>query len=246
VRIALFSDIHGNYVAFRAVLDDIRKVGPDQLAFLGDAATLGPQPLEVIRDLRELNCLCIMGNHDEFLINPESIHAYTARPQIIAAVDWCRNRIGDEELQFLSTFQSTATLPLGDGKSLFLYHGSPTSNIENIPVTAPAEEFENHFGSLDYQVFAGGHTHIQMARQHCGKWVINVGSVGMPFKEFNPGMKPTLLPHAEWCLLEWKDGTLSVDLRRVSVDAEAAIASANVSDYPLREGMLEQYQNPSK
>ena len=32
-------------------------------------------------------------------------------------------------------------------------------------------------------VLAGGHTHLQMLRQHRGMFIVNPGSVGMPFVE---------------------------------------------------------------
>ena len=51
-----------------------------------------------------------------------------------------------------------------------------------------------------------GHTHLAMDRQVDAWRVINPGSVGLSVG--NPGL-------AEWALLEWRDGALTVDLRRV-------------------------------
>jgi predicted phosphodiesterase len=70
MRVALVSDIHGNEVALKAVVDEVERVGVDQIVCLGDVATLGPLPGGVIRMLRDLACPCIMGNHDAFLIDP--------------------------------------------------------------------------------------------------------------------------------------------------------------------------------
>ncbi len=54
MRIALISDIHSNLTALEAVLADIERAGVDQIVFLGDAATLGPHPREVVAHLRAL------------------------------------------------------------------------------------------------------------------------------------------------------------------------------------------------
>src|SRR6267378_5741905 len=83
-RIALISDIHASEVALRAVLAEIRRTGVDQVICLGDVATLGPRPNAVIEILGELGCRCIMGNHDEFLIDAELVHTYTAASQVVA------------------------------------------------------------------------------------------------------------------------------------------------------------------
>ena len=69
MKIALISDTHGNLPALEAVLEDIRAQGVDGIIFLGDAATLGPQPRETLEALRSLDCTCILGNHDAALLD---------------------------------------------------------------------------------------------------------------------------------------------------------------------------------
>lgn len=56
MRVAVFSDIHGNAVALDAVLADIAARGADALLCLGDAVQGGPQPVEVVARLRALGC----------------------------------------------------------------------------------------------------------------------------------------------------------------------------------------------
>src|SRR5690348_61501 len=85
-RVALISDIHSNEVALRAVVADIRRTGVDQIICLGDVANLGPAPNAVIEILAGLECPCIMGNHDEFLLDPSLVRAYNDAPRIIASV----------------------------------------------------------------------------------------------------------------------------------------------------------------
>ena len=67
MRIALISDIHSNLIALEAMLADIAQVEVDQIVFLGDLVTLGPQPREVVERVRGLGCPCVLGNHDDFV-----------------------------------------------------------------------------------------------------------------------------------------------------------------------------------
>src|SRR5215470_1942799 len=240
MRVALISDLHANAVALGAVLDDIERAGVDQIVCLGDVATLGPRPDVVLHTLRELGCPCIQGNHDAFLLDAELIHTYTEAPVVVEAVDWCRARLSPAELAFVATFQPSLRLTLDADTTLFLFHGSPRSHMEDLLATTPADELDGMLDGQRATVLAGGHTHIQMLRQHRGMLLVNPGSVGLPFKEFVAGRAPTLLPHAEYAIVDGQGGGVTVTLRRVAVDRAALRAAAQASDNPLRDMLLQQ------
>lgn len=241
MRVALLSDVHGNDVAFAAVLSDIRRRGVDQIACLGDVATLGPNPQRTVELLFELNCLCIMGNHDAFLLEPGLVEAYTKVPLIIEAIDWCNEQLAVESLDFIATFQSISEISLGPSSSLLLYHGSPRSNVEEILATTPPEQLEVFLDGRHATVMAGGHTHLQMLRQHRGNLVLNVGSVGQPFREHVAGGRPTILAHAEYAIVEEARGIVNVALYRVPLDKSALQDSVAKTGNPLRDWMRQQY-----
>jgi putative phosphoesterase len=241
-RIALISDIHSNEVALRAVLGDIRRTGVDQVVCLGDVANLGPQPNAVIEILAELGCPCIMGNHDEFLLDPELVHTYAAQsPQVIESVDWSRNRLSSTELEFLRGFERDREIDLGRKSKLYVFHGSPRSNMEDLLATTPPDALDEMLAGATATVMAGGHTHIQMLRQHHGHLLVNPGSVGLAFKDYVGGRAPTILSHAEYATVEEVGDTIEVSLRRVSLDREKLRHAHRQSDHPLREFQLQQY-----
>ena len=241
MRVALISDIHANEVALRAVMADSNQVGVEQIVCLGDVATLGPCPGAVIQTLRDLGCPCILGNHEAFLLDPELIHTYTEVPVVVEAVDWCRGRLSAEGLDFLRTFQPSLEIPLDAHATLLLFHGSPRSHMENLLSTTPPAELDRLLAGYGATVMAGGHTHIQMLRQHRGTLLVNPGSVGLPFKEFVGGQAPTLLSHAEYATVEANDGAVTVTLRRVPLDKNALRRAAAACDNPLRGMLLQQY-----
>jgi putative phosphoesterase len=241
MRVALISDLHANEVALKAVLDDIERVGADQIVCLGDVATLGPRPGAIIQMLRDLQCPCIMGNHDAFLLDPDLIHTYTEAPIIVEAVDWCRGELSGDELDFLRTFQPSLRIALDARTALLLFHGSPRSHMEDLLATTPPDELERMLDGHHAAVMAGGHTHIQMLRQHRGTLLVNPGSVGLPFKEYVAGQTPTLLQHAEYATIEAPRGAATVTLRRVALDKVALRAAAAASTNPLRGMLLQQY-----
>ena len=241
MRIALISDIHGNHVALKSVLQDIDRAAVDRVVCLGDVATLGPDPSSVVETLQAVGCECIMGNHDAFLLDPALIQGYTEAAIVVETVDWCRRQLSAAQLARLRSFQPRIELTLNAETTLLLFHGTPRSHMENLLATTPAEEVEQMLAGYSATVLAGGHTHIQMLRQHRGRLIVNVGSVGLPFREFVNGQAPSLLHHAEYAIIEAHPSGISVDLRRVRLDRPALYAAVTASDIPLRAMLQAEY-----
>jgi putative phosphoesterase len=240
VKVALVSDLHGNELAMVAVRRRIVELGADQVICLGDVATLGARPREILDHLRDLGAPCILGNHDEFLLDPELVHTYTEAPIIADAVDWCRAALRAEDLAFVGTFARERELDL-DGTRLLLFHGSPRSNMENLLATTAADDLEVALDGRRAPVMAGGHTHLALVRQHRGALLVNPGSVGMPIVEFVSGREPRIMDHAEFAVIDAAGGAASVTLHRVPLDRRALRAQAESADHPLRAGLSAQY-----
>jgi predicted phosphodiesterase len=240
-RIALISDVHGNELALNAVLDDITRRGADQIVCLGDVATLGPRPVAVLERLQKLGCICILGNHDEFMLEPSLVREYSKVPVLLDAVAWCRAKLPADAVEFIRGFRGSCELPLDDKNRLLLFHGSPESNVVDLLATTPADELDAMLAGHHATVMAGGHTHIQMLRQHRGLLIVNPGSVGIPFKEYVGGGPPTVLPYAEYAMVEAADGAVSVQLHRVRLEKAALCAAALSVDNPICASLAQMY-----
>ncbi|HKO51366.1 MAG TPA: metallophosphoesterase family protein [Polyangiaceae bacterium] len=240
-RIALISDLHGNELALRLVLEDIRRTGVDQIACLGDVLTLGPRPREVLAMVRESCDLFILGNHDEYLLDSSASRAHTHSPVVLGAVEQCKSELGAEELDFVRRFERRLTVPLTNGNLLLLFHGSPDSNNCDLLSETPETVLSEHLGDQQATVMAGGHTHIQMLRQHRGRLLVNPGSVGLAFERFVAGAPPALMAHAEYAIVESRGDNVSVALHRVGLDRAELAASVSGWDNPLAGYLAEQY-----
>jgi putative phosphoesterase len=240
-RIALISDIHGNELALRLVLRDIRRSGVDQIACLGDVATLGPRPHEVLEMSKEACDFFILGNHDEYLLDASSILEHTTSPLVLSTVEQCRGELSGAEIAFVNGFERRIRVPLGGTNSLLLFHGSPASNNCDLLSETPDHELAKHLTGSLATVMAGGHTHIQMLRQHRGTLLVNPGSVGLPFEQFVAGRPPTVLAHAEYALVEARGGNISIELRRVKLDRAELADAVQGWDSPLAPYLAGQY-----
>ena len=222
--------MHGNAVAFRAALEDVERVEPDLIVSLGDVAQGGPQPVECIELLRGLDCPCVYGNSDDFLITldlgAEADMEEERKQRVLEVLDWSRERIGDDGLAFLRGFQPTVEIDL-DGHRVVCCHATPTSNEDVVlPSTSPEEI------PVDGDVVAAGHVHLQWLRRVRGTLWFCAGSVGLVYEHKEPLDEAPFLPYSEYAVLTAEDGRLDVEFRRIQFDVEELIAAARAADFP--------------
>jgi len=81
MKIAVYSDIHGNCIAFEAMLSDLQQRPADRLVCLRDAIQGGPQPAQVVARLTKMACPVVMGNADAWLLTGEDSGREAVTPE---------------------------------------------------------------------------------------------------------------------------------------------------------------------
>lgn len=244
MRIGFISDIHGNFTALEAVLTDIKKQNIDQLICLGDTVSLGPQPKEVLAALKEWSAVTIMGNHDQAILEPERCAEFEITEHLIPDLFWGRDQLSKAELQFITSFEMSKTIKFPNDLELLTYHGSPKSTTHLVLATTSTETLDEYFKGQTATIFIGGHSHIQMERRYGKNLFLNAGSVGNAFKfAFTQGNPPSLLPWAEYAILEQDGNTFHADMRRVYFDTDTLIEQVKASKLPGADWWLRQYKD---
>jgi predicted phosphodiesterase len=239
LRVALFSDVHGNAVAFRAMLADLARQDVDSGVCLGDHAQGGPQPAECLELLRELGCPAVMGNSDHFLLTLEPGAEEWTGEQVENAT-WSQSQLSDDQLVFHRDFQPTVELELGDGRTLLAFHASPRSRDEMVEPWMEEKEFRAPFDRLNATVFAGGHTHQQWARRLGDAYYVNPGSVGRPIDHTAPALADAC---AEYAILSVGGAGIGVEFRRIPFDVEELLRSIDESGLPNPEDAAGYWRN---
>jgi predicted phosphodiesterase len=236
MRIALIADIHGNRIALDAILDDVTAERVDQIICLGDVVAFGPQPAEVVARLRDLGSPVVMGNTDASLLWPEAPATDETLRRLQDIERWARERLTASDRNFVGSFPSTLEVALARNVSLLCYHGSPRSFKDRIMAISSADELDRMLDGAVAQVYAGGHTHVQMVRRHRDALVLNPGSVGLAYDRVPAPDLPAAAvrnpPWGEYAILTVAGGRLSLDLRRVPFDVRALLQSAHDNDMP--------------
>jgi putative phosphoesterase len=184
MRIAIISDIHANLTALEAVVSDVRDKSPDLVLCGGDLADGGARPAEVIDRLCDLGWKGIIGNTDEMLIKPASLNAYAEKFPALQAMfsvigemaSWTRDRLGQSRLDWISRLDTTIST-----EDVTLLHASP-GDLWKAPLPgATAEELQSCYEPAPGEVIVYGHIHLPFIRKVGSRFVVNSGSVGLPF-----------------------------------------------------------------
>ncbi|GHO46895.1 metallophosphoesterase family protein [Ktedonospora formicarum] len=230
MRIGLIADIHGNLVALECVLSELQQEQVDHIICLGDVAALGPQPHEVLERLRMLNCPVVLGNTDDWYLQPVP----DGDEELREIVHWGLQQFTEADLEYLRSFQPVIELRLDTDKSLLCFHGSPRSYNEVIASTTSSSEMRSMFAGHQAWIMAGGHTHVQMLRRFEQALLINPGSVGLPGvgPESKDLQRNKQVRWAEYAILTLRNGHISVDLRRIPLDIPTLLQIGYASGMP--------------
>jgi len=250
MRIAVFSDIHGNGLALEAVLADIQAKAPDRLVCLGDAIQGGPQPAQVVRRLRELQCPVVMGNADAWLLTGEGTGDEVITSERLQAMNevrrWTLAQLSSDDLAFMAAFQPTVelALDLDDKFTLLAYHGSPKSFDDVILPDIAQDKLAEYLHGHTADIYCGGHTHVQFVRRvGAGPQVhFNPGSVGLAYSHHQPDEGFQMDHWAEYAMLTVEDNRFALEFHRVPFDVAALMAIYQQSGRPHAASALAQYR----
>jgi putative phosphoesterase len=226
VRLCVISDIHGNVEALRAALRKIRAMRPDMVLIAGDLAAHGPRPSETLAELRQLGqATTIRGNTDRYLVDPATVPLRNwpvdEAPERLRSLEWTREQLGDDGLQFLAGLPAQAKID-----DCLLVHGSPGSDEKGIFPATPLEAFDTPAWSC---VMACGHTHVPTHRRFGGRHLVNAGSVAWNLDGD---------PRPSFAVVETDGGgAAAIALERVDYDRTAVIRDLETRQVPWRENV---------
>ena len=239
MRIAIISDVHSNFEALKAVVDEIDREHISLVVNLGDLVGYNASPKECVELVQQRRIISILGNHDRAATELKFAEVFNMLAY--QAVVWSAKTLAPEHKQFLQKLDHTRVLW---DKYLF-FHGGPGNPDAYLFYLFQAKKAFNYMRKKTPGVRIGffGHTHHRAVwkRDIRGKvskveipeeqlvldaeqmYIINPGSVGQPRQQ------------------QWKASYLvftnepeTISFRSVAYDVQSAqskIREAHLPDY---------------
>ncbi|HRQ37876.1 MAG TPA: metallophosphoesterase family protein [Chloroflexota bacterium] len=241
MKIAIFSDVHGNLTALEAVLVDIDRQSPDAIVFAGDLCLMGARPSACINLLQaRKDILAIHGNTDLAIGQPltppvDADEATKTRyHEFNLKSEWTRAQLSDGEYAWLCDMPFSLRLsPTSSANDdLLIVHANPKDvdrpilppdevqqqRFGKVSQSQPDEELEPLLADVTAAVIAYGHVHLPNIRQWRGMTLANISSVSIPMDADT---------RAKYGVLTWADGRWHISHYAIEYDlaAEQAIIS---------------------
>jgi putative phosphoesterase len=176
MRIAVISDIHGNFEAVKTAFLDIQERNADTIICLGDVMGYGPYPNETIDFIREKRIINILGNYDAAVI--EEKFNYIRDTEVNRfCMPWAAGELSEENREYLKSLPKQITVEF-EGKKIVFVHGS-NRNI-NEYLKENSKEAEEAIEEFAGDVLVCAHTHIPYEKHYGNKILLNDGSIGKP------------------------------------------------------------------
>lgn len=239
--IALFSDIHSNIDAFRAVMEDATRLNVTRWYGLGDIVGYGPEPGECVRIARKKFLKCVVGNHEAMLrYSTSNKDCDEQRESIGQPLQIALRQLGDSE--DMVWLRRLPVVIEEDG--MMLVHSSPY-RPGSFTYIHNNEDAKASFQCQSAEIVFYGHTHVPAIWKMSGKrircstpgedlirlkpdtrYMVNVGSVGQPRDDD---------PRA--CYVIYDPEKKAVHFRRIPYDISAAQARFDAANLPSRNSL---------
>ena len=238
MKIAVISDIHGNFDAFERVLDDMAGCQVDAVVNLGDAIGYGPEPERVINTIRARGIPSISGNHEMAIKDTDHLNWFNpaARKSLLMTIDM----LSQESRDFIADLNTHLTehqcrfvhgFP-PDSPFIYLFQVSDSSMRRVFSEMTEPLCFVGHTHLLEMVCYDGSHIdYLELSQgivslDKMNRYLINIGSVGQPRDGNN---------HAKYVI--WDSAQCSLDVRFVAYDIAKVVGKIRDAGLPEEHGL---------
>lgn len=205
MKLAVLSDIHGNYPALLTTVKHVEAWQPDLVVVDGDIVNRGPRSADCLavvqQKQREQGWLTVIGNHEEYVISQGKPDCPRTGPMgdIQRASLWTYEKLNCD-VSALEAMPFVLDLPSPSDDGIRVTHASMLGTREGIYPKTSDEELIPKIGEPPPALFCVGHTHQPLVRELNSTLVVNAGAVGMPFdRDWRASYAQCVGSDGRWC-----------------------------------------------
>ncbi len=233
MKLAVISDIHSNYEALAAVMEDIRSRQVRKIISLGDNIGYGADPDMVITCLKKHDVLSVMGNHEMAL--HDTVCRRTFNPFALQALEINAALMSEASKKFTLNLDRFTVW-----HNARFVHGMPPDSVTTYILRLSDTRITRCIRSISQPVTFIGHTHqsrlyeltpagltkksfpkntVLLAKTN--RYIINCPSVGQPRDGYNKAR-----------YIIWDTGENTLEHRFIPYDTQAALEKMKKAGIP--------------
>ena len=226
IKIAIFSDVHGNLPALRSIIDDIKKENCDEIICLGDIVGIGPNPKECLDLIMDNSINLVLGNHELYYLLGTNIGNGMSEGEV-KHQQWIKNKLGEKYKEFLKNCPLKIEKNYYNKKYLFQHFIHLQNPINNYPFEDLSimknNKINKIFSKMDYNYVFIGHEHKSFSLEINGNKLIDIGSSGCVKNNIT-----------NYTILKVSEESTSIEQKNIVYDRNQLIKQLNKEDYPDR------------
>lgn len=242
VKFAILTDIHGNYDALTAVLDDIdSRHDIEHIYNLGDNIGVGHRTNEVLEVVTNRDDMTyISGNHDEAIMAVAHNEPYpeSLKNKFYEHHQWIVEHLDTKYYNFLDGLQREVTQEIEGLNFYFTHYRILEENMKQHisedpfdPIIDPSlEHVHGLFNGIDADFVTFGHNHVLHHFDDIETIYFNPGSVGL-----NNGA------YAVYGIVEVNNGAINVERVKVPYDNQPFLDGFDEKDVPGKQLIFESF-----
>ena len=224
MKIAIFTDIHGNLPALKSILEDIKKNNIERIICLGDIVGLGPKSKECLDLIKDNNIEMVLGNNELNIIYGTQIDK-SIEEEEKKHYDWIRDTLNNDDITFLSNCKYKIEENINGFKFLF-EHFLIRNTEEKLPFYSldilKNNEVTKIIENLDYNYIFIGHEHRNFEIENNNVHLIDMGSSGCRLDSFTKYMVIDI------------NNNVDIDVKNIPFNRDELIKDLTEYDYPFR------------
>lgn len=218
-KIVVIADIHSNYMAFEESYNEIEKIKPDGIIFLGDYVTDFPYPQRTMKLLYKCNsnyhCYFLKGNREDYLLDHrKNQNDGWVKSSSVGSLLYTYENLTDKDLDFFASMPIYSDICFDATPLICACHGSPKNNKESILSNTSAQA--KYIKKIKGNILLCGHSHHKEIVTVKNKKIVFCPSLGLP----QDGEK---YRHTYFTLLTFNENDWKAEFIEIKYDADALI-----------------------
>ncbi|TMV52351.1 metallophosphoesterase family protein [Paenibacillus mesophilus] len=228
MKIAIITDVHGNYPALQTAISQIDHAGDiERIYCLGDMIGIGPDTNEVLELLTARNDVSfVTGNHELAVLHIlDGNGCLEGHESAFEHHKWIADRLDSRFLPFLRALPLQQTMRM-EGVTMLLthYHLQADGRYRMIDPDPSGEKLDSLYDAAPYKLVCFGHHHPLHHFRTNERTYLNPGALGCNDK-----------PLTRYGIVTVVSGEAVVEVKEVEYDNRAFLRSYYKLDVPDKE-----------